>query len=197
MSDARSTPERAALPEIIRTERLVLRPYRVTDVDDVLAYAQDPEWSRFLSDLPDPYGRADAERAVAQQILTDRITQPSWAFELDGTVVGGLVLFFDFENRSAEVGYSVARPHWNKGLCTEALRAVLDAAFSIHEDLNRVHARTDPANVGSQRVLEKVGMAKEGVLRMNRVHGEEAFDEAVFSVLRSEWSRTTREPSHE
>lgn len=80
----------------------------------------------------------------------------------------------------------MGRKHWNKGLATEAVRAVIDAAFSTHGDLNRVWARTDPDNVASQRVLEKVGMTKEGVLRLNRVYNGEAFDEAYFSLLRSE-----------
>lgn len=81
----------------------------------------------------------------------------------------------------------MGRKHWNQGLGTEAVRAVIDVAFSVHEDLNRVWARTDPENGASQRVLEKLGMVKEGVLRQSRVYGELAFDEAYFSVLRSEW----------
>lgn len=64
---------RDTLPEVIETERLVLRPFRLGDVEDVLAYAQDPEWSHFLRDLPQPYGRAEAEQAVAKQLLMDRI----------------------------------------------------------------------------------------------------------------------------
>lgn len=71
--------ERDALPEVIETERLTLRPFRLGDVDDVLAYAQDPEWSRFLRDLPQPYGRAEAEQAVAKHVLMDRVREPNWA----------------------------------------------------------------------------------------------------------------------
>ncbi len=177
---------RDTLPEVIETERLVLRPFQLGDVEDVLAYAQDPEWARFLRDLPQPYGRAEAEQAVAKQLLMDRVREPNWALVFEGQVIGGVILLLDFSNRSAEVGYSVGRKQWNKGLATEAVRAVIDAAFSTHEDLNRVWARTDPDNVASQRVLEKVGMTKEGVLRLSRVYNGEAFDEAYFSLLRTE-----------
>lgn len=90
----------------------------------------------------------------------DRITHPAWATTLDGTVMGGLNLRFNFEHH---------------------------AAFTTHADLNRVHARADANNVGSQRVMEKVGMVREGVLRANRVERGETVDEAVFSVLRPEW----------
>ena len=68
-----------------------------------------------------------------------------------------------------------------------AARAVIHAAFSTHEDLNRVHARADADNVGSQRVMEKVGMVREGVLRANRVERGETLDEAGYAVLRREW----------
>jgi len=179
--------ERSVLPKVIQTERLVLRPFLLGDVGDVFAYAQDPEWSRYLRILPRPYERKHAEQFIARQLLLDRASHPSWAITLDGAVIGGVNLRFNFEHRSAEIGYSVAREQWRKGICTEAARAVIDAAFRTHDDLNRVHARADADNVGSQRVMEKIGMVKEGVLRLNRVERGEAFDEAWFSILRREW----------
>jgi ribosomal-protein-alanine N-acetyltransferase len=120
-------------------------------------------------------------------VLLDRVARPAWAITFEGPVIGGLNLRFNFEHRSAELGYSVARNCWGKGIGTEAARAVIDAAFSTHGDLNRVCARADTANVGSQRVMEKVGMTKEGILRLNRVERGEAFDEVWFSILRNEW----------
>jgi RimJ/RimL family protein N-acetyltransferase len=178
---------RPHLPDTIRTERLTLRPWALGDVDDVLVYANDPEWSRFLRVLPIPYARADAERFVARQLLLDRSTHPAWAIVLDGVAVGGIGLSFEFEHRLAEVGYSVARVHWNRGYVTEAAAAVIDAAFTTHPDLNRVRAHADLQNTASQRVMEKVGMTKEGVLRQNRVERGEAIDQAWFGILRGEW----------
>jgi ribosomal-protein-alanine N-acetyltransferase len=175
------------MPDTIETERLRLRPFQLDDVDDVLSYAQDPEWSRFLRSLPRPYGRMDAERFIARQILLDRATHPAWAIVYEGSVIGGINFRFDLEHRSAEMGYSVARTFWNRGFCTEAAWAVIDHAFSTREDLIRVQARADDQNGASQRVMEKVGMAKEGVLRQGRVERGEAFDEAWYSILRSEW----------
>lgn len=178
---------RDPLLDVIRTERLELRPWRLGDVDDVFSYARDPEWARFLRMLPTPYTRQDAEQFVARQLLLDRVTHPAWAVEHEGSVIGGIGLRFNFEHGLAELGYSIARVHWNKGLCTEAARAVIDAAFSTHPDLNRVHARADNENTASQRVMEKIGMTKEGVLRMSRIERGEALDEAWFAILRSEW----------
>jgi ribosomal-protein-alanine N-acetyltransferase len=159
----------------------------LADVEDVLAYAQDPEWSRFLRALPQPYGRKDAEQFIARQLLQDRALHPSWAVEKQGKVIGGINVRFNFDHCLCEIGYSIARVDWNEGYCTEAAGAVIDAAFSTHPRLNRVHARADDRNRASQRVMEKVGMRKEGVLRQSRVERGEVLDEAWFAILRSEW----------
>lgn len=177
----------APIPEVLETERLVLRSFGLGDVDDVFAYARDPEWSRFLRVLPRPYLRDDAERFIARQLLLDRATHPTWAVVLDGVVIGGINLRHTPTHRLAEVGYSIARAHWGKGYCTEAVRAVLDAAFRADPELNRIQARADRENQASQRVMVKVGMTREGVLRQSRVERGEVIDEAWYAILRSEW----------
>jgi ribosomal-protein-alanine N-acetyltransferase len=178
---------RQPLPAEILTPRLRLRPWRPTDVDDVLRYAQDPEWSRFLRLLPRPYERVDAERFLARQLLRDPLSHAAWALELNGTVIGGVDLRLRFEDLLAEIGYSLARTHWRQGLCTEAARAVIDTTFTNYRDLNRIHARADHRNTASQRVMEKLGMTREGILRMSRVERGEALDEVWYAVLRLEW----------
>lgn len=182
---------RNPLPEVIETARLRLRPWAIGDVDDVLSYAQDPEWSKHLRVLPRPYGRGDAERFVARQLLLDSVAHPAWAIVIEGAVSGGINIRFDFAHLLGEIGYALARVHWNRGYATEAARAVIDAAFEAHADLNRVHARADVDNRGSQRVMEKVGMTREGVLRQSRVERGEAIDEVWYGILRSEWSERT------
>lgn len=180
------------LPELIETDRLLLRPYRLEDVEEVFAYARDPEWSRFLRALPAPYERVHAEQFIARQVLLDRRVHPTWAITLGGEVIGGINLRFESGHRAAEMGYSVARDHWGRGLCTEAARAVVDAAFGGCGELLRLQARADVHNVASQRVMEKIGMMKEGVLRANRVERGEIIDDAVFAILRREWEATSR-----
>ncbi len=175
------------LPEVIDTDRLRLRPWVLADVDDVLAYAADPEWSRYLRMLPSPYDRVHAEEFIARQLLLTRVTHPSWAIVLGDRAVGGVNLRFQFEDRLAEIGYSLARSEWNNGLMTEAARAVVDAAFTTHADLNRIRAMADVRNTASQRVMEKLGMVREGVLRENRVERGEVMDEVWYGVLRREW----------
>ena len=188
MASSTSESSWAPLPEVITTARLTLRPWQLDDVDDVLSYAQDEEWSRYLRALPRPYGRSDAEQFIARQILLDRASHPSWAVCSEGSVIGGLNLRVFSQHQLVEIGYSIARLHWNKGVCTEAAGAVIDAAFENCPELNRIRAMADVANTASQRVMEKLGMTKEGVLRQNRVERGYAIDEAWWGLLRSEWS---------
>lgn len=176
-----------ALPETLETARLVLRPWALADVDAVYAYARDEEWSRFLHMVPRPYTRLHAERFVARQILFDRASHPTWAVTLGGIPIGGVNLRMLAEHRLAELGYSIARAHWGRGIGTEAAGAALDAAFETWPELRRVRAFADARNTGSRRVLEKLGMTLEGVLRQNRIERGEALDEAWYGILRAEW----------
>ena len=102
----------------LRTPRLLLRPFRNGDVDDVFAYATDPEWGRYLP-LPDPYTRRSAEEFVARCILVDGETRFEWAIVHEGRVSGSVSLTVSRPG-SAEMGYSIARPLWGRGLTTEA-----------------------------------------------------------------------------
>lgn len=179
------------MPELIVTSRLRLRPHSWRDVDDVFAFAADAEWARYLP-VPQPYTRAEAEKFIARQLLLNREGHPSWAIEHAGTVIGGINIRFDFDKRLGEIGYSIARKFWGKGLTTEAAHAVLDAAFSTYADLNRIHARADARNTGSLRVMEKLGMTREGVLRQIRFVRGEFSDQVWCAILRSEWEAHCR-----
>ena len=176
----------AMLPERIETDRLKLRPFRLEDVDDILSFASDPEWARYLP-VPQPYTKSDAEKFVAGQLSRDRKTDPSWAIEHAGSVIGGINIKFDFDNRVGRIGYSIARGFWGKGLTTEAARAVIDEAFSAYPDLNRVHSWADERNAGSLRVMEKLGMRREGVLRQSIYERGEFINAVWCGILRDEW----------
>jgi [ribosomal protein S5]-alanine N-acetyltransferase len=174
------------LSDIIETARLRLRPFRLHDVEAVLSYATDPEWAQYLP-VPQPYLREHAEQFVASQVLLDRERHPAWAIEHLGVMSGGINIRFDFANRVGELGYSIARSYWGQGLVTEAAQAVLDVAFVACSDLQRIRAMADARNTGSLRVMEKIGMLREGILRQNRITRGESIDEAWCGILRSEW----------
>lgn len=181
------------LPETIPTQRTVLRPFRFEDVDDVVAYADDDEWSRYLSGVPRPYRRAEAIQFLARQALLDRAVHPTWAIEIDGHAVGGINIRFRSDWFLAEMGWSIHRSLWGQGLTTEAAQAVVDCAFRAHATLNRIGATADTRNVASLRIMEKLGMCREGVLRQYRLVRGELCDEAYYGLLRSEWEIRRRD----
>jgi [ribosomal protein S5]-alanine N-acetyltransferase len=175
------------LPRTIETPRLTLRPYRLADVDAVLVFSTDPEWGRFLP-VAQPYERKHAEEFLARQILLDWSVNPSWAIVHGDSLVGGINLRLDHANQVGELGYSVARSLWGGGIATEAAKAVVAHAFRGLPDLNRIRAMADLGNVASQRVMEKIGMRREGILRQNRRVRGKAIDEAWYGLLRHEFS---------
>ncbi|MDE2877790.1 GNAT family N-acetyltransferase [Candidatus Palauibacter soopunensis] len=171
----------------IRTERLLLRPHRLEDVDDIFEFARDPEWARYLP-VPVPYLREHAEEFVAQRILTSREEWPVWAIVLAGKVIGGIGIRIDVEHATGALGYSIAKEHWGRGLTVEAARAVVDWAFR-ERGLAKVYAYADVRNTSSLRVMEKLGMTREGMLRGHRTLREERVDDVYYGLLREEWGR--------
>jgi ribosomal-protein-alanine N-acetyltransferase len=157
----------------IRTARLLLRAFRATDVDDALAYRNDPEFARFLPHIPQPFTRADAEAFVATNMTEPWETLPTFAVVLDDRVIGTVNLEIDPGTRTAMIGYAIGRAHWGKGLTVEASAAALDWAFAEH-DLVEIWASTQVAHARSRRVMEKLGMTldrsdeREVVYRLQR-----------------------------
>jgi len=177
----------ARLPDI-ETPRLLLRRMTMSDARDVYEYSQDPEVSRHV--LWDAHRSIGESRAYLRYILRQyRNNEPSsWGMALTGTgqLVGTIgFVWWNRDYRSAEVGYSLARAHWNKGLMTEALRAVI--AFGFDEmALHRIEAQHELANPASGRVMEKAGMRKEGVLRGRLFNKGRHVDVALYAILRGD-----------
>lgn len=94
--------------------------------------------------------------------------------------------WIDAHKGTGEVGYSIARRLWNKGLATEALRALLPFAFDTL-GLHRVEARHDVLNPASGRVMEHAGFRPEGIARDSVMIKGRSADMACYAMLREEW----------
>ena len=189
--DSAGEPGVVAGPTVLKTERLVLRPFRLTDVDDVVAYANDEEWQRFLLPLPYPYECVHAEQYIANAVLTDWDVRPIFAIVLDGNVIGGINLGIDKQSQTADLGYSIARERWGNGFATEAARAVVAWGFEAC-DLEKISSQANIDNERSWRVMERLGMTREGVLRGELPDGQDRGqrqDMACYGVLREQWTQ--------
>lgn len=94
---------------------------------------------------------------------------------------------WNFHNRRAEISYDLMKEHWRKGIMTKALNNALIFGFK-DMDLMRIEARTMLDNIPSQKILEKVGFKKEGVLRSYRVIRGKPTDVVLYSLIRSDFS---------
>jgi len=162
------------------------------DVEDVLEYNSDPEIGRYgVYTLPRPYTRKVMEELVAmfsnppdsQGILQ------MFAVVLGSKVIGEICLNQhdeDHQNDRFELTYSLSPKHWNKGLMTEAARAAMNWAFQT-QPINRMYAWSDPRNTGSWRVMEKLGMMREGMLRSHTKWDGTFRDRVYYGILRQEW----------
>lgn len=160
----------------LETARLILRELEPRDVDAVQAWATDPEVYRFLEWGPNTPGQTVdfLRRAAAARLETPRRT-----FELGivvaetGALVGaGGARVRSADHLVADVGYALRRDEWGKGYATEAAGALVEFALGPL-GMHRVWATCDVRNARSARVLEKVGMRREGRLRENmRIRGE-------------------------
>jgi ribosomal-protein-alanine N-acetyltransferase len=171
-------PERTWL----HTERLLLRPFQPGDVADALAYRNDEEFARFLPHIPQPFTQRDAEAFVARNMSEPWDTSPTFAVVLEGRVMGTVNLEVDARTRTAMLGYAIGRAFWGRAITIEAARAVVSWGTEAF-GLVRIWASTDARHVRSQRVLEKLGMRREGLRARDHVGRDGALvDEVVYGL---------------
>lgn len=176
---------------VLDTPRLTLRPLTMRDAQDIYDYSRDPEVARHV--LWDAHRSLADSRAYLRFILRQyRDGMPSSygiVLKATGRVVGTIgFMWYSQENSTAEVGYSLARWLWGKGLMTEALAAVLDMAFR-ELGLHRVEAQHETDNPASGRVMQKCGMRREGTLRGRILNKGRYVDVDLYAILREDWSR--------
>lgn len=143
----------------LATPRLVLRAFRASDRDDLVALDADPEVREYL-DMPQGTAPEEAEEHLAHYAETypEGSRRGFWAAEEEGRFVGWFHLRPSRDTGECELGYRLRRDAWGRGLATEGSQALIDLAFADGEP--RVVASTDVANRRSQRVMEKLGMAR-------------------------------------
>src|SRR5579884_421038 len=150
---------------ILETTRLRLRPLNMTDAPAMFAYGSDPEIARLGMWLP-LANLAESEADIREVLAGyQNGEQWTWAIEQQGddTMIGRCdLLKYRRIHRNAEVGYTLARQVWGKGYATEALHTLAQFAFSQLQ-LHRLEALVLDFNIASIRVLEKVGMRREGI----------------------------------
>jgi ribosomal-protein-alanine N-acetyltransferase len=174
----------------LRTDRLLLRPFRLSDAADVQRLAGDPAIAATTLNVPHPYRDGMAESWIsshepawnARRAVAYAITTP------EDEVRGAISLQLLPSQHRGELGYWIGKPFWGAGIATEAARCLVDFAFT-QLDVHRVHATHLVRNPPSGRVMQKIGMVQEGVLREHVLKDGKFEDIATYGILRSEWRK--------
>lgn len=173
-----------ALRRRIETDRLLLRPYKRSDLPFIPALIGDWEVTRWLSRAPYPYTDKDARDwlGISRRIRWWRRGLPYVVIRrADGAVMGGVGVSFD----DNEVGYWLGQPFWGNGYATEAVKGISECAFS-HYGLAHLWAGVMQGNDRSCRVLEKAGFEWKGMRRYRLRDGEG--DVHHYRLERDSWS---------
>lgn len=147
------------------TERLILRRLLPSDVEDVFAYASDPDVSKYL--LWSPHPSIEYTRHYLSHVdkRYKRGEFYDWGIEYQGKVIGTCgFTSFDIDNNAAQIGYVLGSAFWGKNIAYEAAMAVIAFGFDTL-GLRRIYAKYMIGNQRSKRVMEKCNMHFEGVFR--------------------------------
>lgn len=151
--------------EVLRTERLVLRPYRPDDVEAVHRACQAADIQRWITAIAVPYSAEDARAWVEELAPAERAEGaglPS-VIEADGELVGSAGVHLRPGRLGPEIGYWVAPWGRGRGYAAEAAHGL--AAWALGLGAPRVHLFADVANTASQAVAVRAGFTREGVVR--------------------------------
>jgi ribosomal-protein-alanine N-acetyltransferase len=183
-------------PVIITTERLTLRPFRDDDWKAVHEYALDPEISKYQEWGPN--SAKDTKLFVSKCIQSTNSHKGNIFFfsitlKPSDTHIGGCVLTAEkSEPGEASIGYTIARSYWKNGYASEAANALLELAFT-NLGLTRVTANCDSENIGSWRVMEKVGMRFVDTQLNSRYFKGSWRDWREYAISGGEWFANRRQ----
>ncbi|MCI0452016.1 MAG: GNAT family N-acetyltransferase [Candidatus Latescibacteria bacterium] len=162
----------------------VLREWRRGDEPSLVRHANNRNvWINVRDSFPFPYTPSDAKAWI--RLATTTGLNEVFAIDVDGFAVGaiGLKPGEDVHRLGAEIGYWLGEEFWNRGIATEAVKAVTGHAFAVM-GMARVHAAVFEWNTSSMRVLEKAGFVKEGVLAKSAIKDRKIIDQVVYARVR-------------
>jgi ribosomal-protein-alanine N-acetyltransferase len=181
---------------ILTTDRLLLREFVEGDWLAVLAYQSDPRHLRYY-----PWIERTAEevQAFVQSFIEQQRQQPRCKFQLaitlkaDGRLIGNCGLRQDSPDaRQADLGYELDPAYWGHGYATEAARALLRFGFE-ERGLHRIWASCLAENHASVRILERIGMVREGRQRESQWFKGCWWDTLLYAILEPAWRERTHE----
>jgi RimJ/RimL family protein N-acetyltransferase len=174
----------------LRTDRLLLRQFQLSDAIDVqrLAGVKEVAAGTFL---PHPYPDGLAEQWITSQqqdFEAGTLVNFALVLQADEVLIGSIELDMVVGHQHARMSYWLGVPYWNQGYGTEAVNAVLAYGFT-QRHLHRIYAPHFLNNPASGRVLQKVGMTYEGSMREHYVRFGQYVDVELYGMLEQDFPR--------
>lgn len=179
---------------LLETDRLILRKFKDTDSKDMFKnWGSDANVNKYLS-WQTHKDIKDSEDIINLWISQYDNNVYNWVMELKeiNEVIGNIsIVELENMNEACEIGYCISSRYWNKGITTEAFKAVIKYLFE-EVGVNRICAKHDIDNAASGKVMQKCGMVYEGTLREIQFKNTKFCSLAVYSILKKEWNSKVR-----
>ncbi|KGP91776.1 acetyltransferase [Pontibacillus chungwhensis BH030062] len=170
----------------ITTNRLQLRLFQQADAQEVQRLCHNKQLYQNTLHLPFPYKLKDAKEWIKhhkENFQKGRLFEMAVTDKENGCLYGAIALSYKSHANNGELAYWIGEEYWGNGYATEAGEAILEFAFQV-KLYHRVYALSFDTNPGSKRVLEKIGMKQEGVLREHVKKDEQYKDLVYFGMLK-------------
>ncbi|MGN7756225.1 GNAT family N-acetyltransferase [Chryseobacterium sp. 22532] len=170
---------------VIETERLILSQLKEEDLPFVTEYLQDKIFSDVTSNIPYPYTGEHAKfwMKMSRESFENNTGYTFAVRNKEGQILGAIGLH-DRDDDKAELGYWMGKPFWNKGYITEAATALIDFGFNELQ-INKIYATYFLDNPASGRIMEKIGMEKEALLKQHLKKDGKYIDVMMYSILKN------------
>lgn len=168
----------------IETERLILSQLKEKDIPFIVEFLKHRIYSDLTSNIPYPYTENDAKLWIkmAQEAFDDKTGFTFGIRNKEEQIIGAIGLH-DRDDDKAELGYWIGIPYWNKGYVTEAAKAIVDFGFK-ELGFNKIYATHFLHNPASGKIMEKIGMEQEALLKQHAKKDGEYHDLVMYSVFK-------------
>ena len=165
-----------------------IRQWEISDAESLSKLLNNRKILDNLRDgLPFPYTADDAREYIQMMLNADKNSTFAFAVIYEGEVVGSIGIFRqnNIHYRTAELGYYIGEPFWNKGITTEVVKEACKYVFE-NSDIIRICAEPFSRNIASCRVLEKAGFIFEGTLHANAIKNGIVEDMKMYAKIKNE-----------
>ncbi|MGG7620453.1 GNAT family N-acetyltransferase [Bacillus coreaensis] len=169
----------------IETERLIIRGFDKNDYHAVYEYTSNADVMRYIPE--GVFTMEDAKQFIVKN-MGEKVEKYPVILKESNTIIGHIVFHRYFGEHTYEIGWVFHPDYYNKGFASEAAKTVLQYGFEELK-LHRIIATCQPENIGSFRVMEKIGMRREGYFKKCIPTDDGWWDEYYYAILEEEWRK--------